>query len=163
MPSSGHTEWEGLVTVPLSGFWTITFYVAVFTILLAITEKVTNLFKRRDKKDEKNEIRKKNFKKLSDFWLSRVKSLQNCVKIHKPEAWLAVWASGLAGLASRLAGWASGLAVCASGLTGWASVLAGWASGLDSPEGGRMDKQMDAKSPYVVPDSWRKLKRGMLQ
>ena len=44
-----------------------------------------------------------------------------------PEAWLAVWASGLA--------------VCASGLTGWAPVL-------DCPEGGWTDKQMDGKSPY---------------
>ena len=53
---------------------------------------------------------------------------------NEPEAWLADWASGLAGCASGLAGWVSGLA-------GWASGLAGWPSGGNGQMDGWTDKQ----------------------
>ena len=43
--------------------------------------------------------------------------------IYRPEAWLAVWATGLAGWTSGLAGWASGLAGWPSGGDGW---MGGW-------------------------------------
>ena len=43
----------------------------------------------------------------------------------KPEAWLAVWASGFAVWDSDVAGWALGLAGWASDLGDWASDVAG--------------------------------------